>query len=396
MDYKKYLSERAYKLKPSGIRKFFDLASKMEGVISLGVGEPDFITDWQIRNEAISSIQRGITQYTANAGLLQLRKEVSSFVLNKYNVKYDPENEIIITVGASEGIDLSMRALINYGDEVLIPEPSYVSYSPCVDLAGGVAIPITCTFENEFKVTAEEIERKITDKTKAILIPYPNNPTGSILTKEELEKIAKVIKKHDLIVISDEIYSELTYGDNRHTSIASLEGMRERTILLNGFSKAFAMTGWRIGFLCAPKEITQTIYKIHQYCIMCAPTMSQYAALEALRGGKEDDYQVISSMKEKYDMRRKYLYSFFKEIGMEVFEPKGAFYIFPSTRAQGITGDEFAEKLLEKEKVAVVPGSAFGKSGEYNIRISYAYSMQSLEIATQKIRKFVEREEWKE
>ena len=396
MDYKNYLNTSAYFMKPSGIRKFFDLAAKMEGVISLGVGEPDFKTDWSIRNAAIHSVQKGITQYTANAGLLSLRREISDYLNSRYNVSYLPEKEILVTVGASEGIDLSLRALINPGDEILIPEPSYVSYAPCVVLSGGVPVSVDCKFEEEFKLNPKVLESKITDKTKALILPYPNNPTGSIMTKSELEAVAKVVIKHDLIVVSDEIYSELTYGEERHVSIASLEGMWERTILLNGFSKSFAMTGWRVGYVCAPTEILKTILKIHQYCIMCAPTMSQYAALEALKAGKEDDYSVVSSMLNEYDMRRKYLYTFFNEIGMDVFEPKGAFYIFPSTKSLGLTGEQFAEKLLEKQKVAVVPGSAFGKSGEYNVRISYAYSMQSLIVACEKIREFIIKEQWKE
>lgn len=395
MDYSKYISKNAAELKPSGIRKFFDLAAKMEGVISLGVGEPDFVTDFGIRQAAIYSLQKGRTQYTANAGLIELRREISKYLENRYALRYAPDSEIIVTVGASEGIDLALRAIINVGDEVLIPDPSYVSYAPCVKLSSGVPVPVECRFDEEFVLTAKAIEEKITERTKAIIVPYPNNPTGSVMTKPQLEEIAKVIKKHDLIVITDEIYSELTFNGT-HTSIASIEGMRERTIYINGFSKAFAMTGWRVGYICAPKELISPIYKIHQYCIMCAPSMSQYAALEALKEGRSDGYQVIKYMLEQYDLRRKYLYAFFKEIGMDVFEPKGAFYIFPSTQSFGISGDEFAEKLLEKQKVAVVPGSAFGESGRNNVRISYAYSMNSLENACGKIRAFVEGKQWKE
>ncbi len=395
MDYTKYISKNASVLQPSGIRKFFDLAAKMDGVISLGVGEPDFVTDFGIRQAAIYSLQKGRTQYTANAGLFELRREISSYLFDRYALSYAPENEIIVTVGASEGIDLAMRAIINVGDEVLIPDPSYVSYAPCVNLAGGVPVAVKCEFDEEFVLTAFAMESKITDKTKAVIVPYPNNPTGSVMTKSQLEEIANVVKKHDLIVITDEIYSELTFS-GEHVSIASLPDMRERTIYINGFSKAFAMTGWRVGYICAPKELLSTIYKIHQYCIMCAPSMSQYAALEALKEGRSDGYQVITYMKEQYDIRRKYLYAFFKEIGMDVFEPKGAFYIFPSTKSFGIEGDSFAEKLLEKQKVAVVPGSAFGESGRENVRISYAYSMNSLETACEKIRTFVEEKQWKE
>lgn len=395
MDYSKYISKNASVLQPSGIRKFFDLAAKMDGVISLGVGEPDFVTDFGIRQAAIYSLQKGRTQYTANAGLYELRCEISKYLERRYSLSYAPENEIIVTVGASEGIDLSLRAIINNGDEVLIPDPSYVSYAPCVHLAGGVPISVKCNFDEEFILTEKALEDCITENTKAIIVPYPNNPTGSVMTKAQLESIVKVIKKHDLIVITDEIYSELTFSGS-HVSIASLDGMRERTIYINGFSKAFAMTGWRVGYICAPKELLSTIYKIHQYCIMCAPSMSQYAALEALKEGSADGYQVISYMKEQYDLRRKYLYAFFKEIGLDVFEPKGAFYIFPSTKSLGIDGDFFAEKLLEKQKVAVVPGSAFGASGKQNVRISYAYSMNSLETACEKIRRFVEEKQWKE
>lgn len=395
MDYSKYISKNASMLKPSGIRKFFDLAAKIDGVISLGVGEPDFVTDWNIRNAAIYSLQKGRTQYTANAGLIELRREIAEYLSSRYNLSYASENEILVTVGASEGIDISLRAVVNAGDEVLIPDPSYVSYAPCVSMAGGVPVPVKCLFDEEFILTPQAIESAVTEKTKAIIVPYPNNPTGSVMTKKQLEEIAKVIKKHDLVVITDEIYSELTFS-GEHTSIVSLDGMRERTIYLNGFSKSFAMTGWRVGYVCAPKELLSAMYKIHQYCIMCAPSMSQYAALEALKEGRSDDYAVIRYMKEQYDLRRKYLYAFFKEIGMDVFEPKGAFYIFPSTKAFGIDGDYFAEKLLEKQKVAVVPGSAFGESGKYNVRISYAYSMQSLETACEKIRDFVEGKQWKE
>ncbi len=388
MDYNKFISKKAQQLKPSGIRKFFDIAAKMQDVISLGVGEPDFCTPWNIRNAGISSIQKGITQYSANLGMLELRKEISYYLDSKYNIKYDAEKEVLVTVGASEGIDLCMRALLDEGDEILVPEPSYVAYSPCITISGGVAVGVKCTFENKFKVQAKDVLNAITDKTKAIILPYPNNPTGGILEREELKEIAKVIIEKDLLCISDEIYSELTYGLH-HTSIAEIDGMRERTVVLNGFSKSFAMTGWRVGYICGARELIVPMYKIHQYGIMCVPTPSQYAAIEALKQGRIDGYESVEDMKVQYNIRRTFLYEFFKEIGMDVFEPQGAFYIFPSTKCLNMTGEEFAERLLEREKVAVVPGSAFGESGKYNIRVSYCYSMTALKNATTKIARFV-------
>ncbi|MEG2002130.1 MAG: aminotransferase class I/II-fold pyridoxal phosphate-dependent enzyme, partial [Clostridia bacterium] len=338
---------------------------------------------------AIDSIQKGYTQYTSNQGLPKLRELISRYLSERCDVEYSPSNEIVVTVGASEGIDLAMRALLNVGDEVLIPEPSYVAYAPTVGLAGGVCVPLPCLVENDFKVTAEEIEKAITKKTKIIILPYPNNPTGAILEKDDLEKIAKVIIKNDLICVSDEIYSELTYGQ-KHVSISSVDGMWERTVLINGFSKAFAMTGWRLGYVCAPKELIVPILKIHQYCIMCAPTASQYAGVAALEQGFSDNFSVVEDMRAQYDLRRKFLLNFFKEVGMKTFEPRGAFYVFPSTNNFNMTGDEFANGLLESQKVAVVPGSAFGRSGELHVRISYAYSMKSLEKATERIEKYIE------
>lgn len=388
MDYKKYVNKRADKIKPSGIRKFFDIASKVEGAISLGVGEPDFITPWDIRKEAINSIQKGETQYTSNWGLLELRKLVSKYLESRCETSYSYDDEILVTVGASEAIDLSLRAYLNDGDEVLLPDPSYVAYASCITLSGGVPIPIPCVMEKQFQITAEEVEKLITPKTKAIIVPYPNNPTGAVMSEQELEKLAKIIIKYDLICISDEIYCELTYGYT-FKSIVSFEGMRERTILLNGFSKAFAMTGWRVGYLACPKEMMKPILKIHQYCIMCASNMSQHAAIAALNQGFKNDFEEVNKMREEYDVRRKFLVSFCKDVGLDIVEPKGAFYVFPSTRPLNMTGEEFANELLQAEKVAVVPGSAFGLSGDDNIRISYAYSMKSLQEATKRIERFI-------
>ena len=368
-------------MKPSGIRKFFDIVSEMPDAISLGVGEPDFDTPWHVVDEGIYSLERGKTYYTSNSGLIELREEICKWYERKYNVSYNPATESIITVGGSEGIDLALRAMLNPGDEVIIPEPSYVSYVPCVSLAGGKPVIIDLKNENKFKLTEEELASHITDKTNVLILSYPNNPTGAIMTKEDLEPIAELAKKHDLYVISDEIYSELTYTEEPHFSIASLPGMQERTIVINGFSKAYAMTGWRLGYALAPKDIAKLMVKIHQFCIMCAPTTSQYAAIEALKNGDKD----IANMRKSYDERRRYLLKRLSDIGMPAFEPQGAFYIFPSIQGFGMSSDEFATKLLESQKLAVVPGNAFGNSGEGFIRISYAYSIDQLREALDRI-----------
>lgn len=379
------LSKRIVEIEPSGIRKFFDIVNEMSDAISLGVGEPDFDTPWHIREEGIYSLEKGRTFYTSNAGLKELKIEISNYLKRRCQITYDYNHEIMVTVGGSEAIDIAMRAMLDPGDEVLIPQPSYVSYLPCATLANGVPVIIELKAENEFRLTAEELEAAITDKTKLLVLPFPNNPTGSIMEKKDLEKIAEVIKKHDLYVLSDEIYSELTYGEKSHVSIASLPGMWERTIVINGFSKAYAMTGWRLGYACGPKVIIEQMLKIHQFAIMCAPTTSQYAAVEALRNGDED----VERMREEYDGRRRFLLHRFKEMGLECFEPYGAFYIFPCIKKFGMTSEEFATKLLEAEKVAVVPGTAFGASGEGFIRISYAYSLENLRIALERIEHFI-------
>jgi len=377
----KSVNKTVLDMKPSGIRKFFDIVSEMPDAISLGVGEPDFDTPWHVVDEGIYSLERGKTYYTSNSGLMELRQEICSWYERKYNVSYNAATEAIITVGGSEGIDLALRAMLNPGDEVIIPEPSYVSYVPCVSLAGGKPVTIDLKNENKFKLTEEELASHITDKTKVLILSYPNNPTGAIMTKEDLEPIAKLAIKHDLYVISDEIYSELTYTEEPHCSIASLPGMIERTIVINGFSKAFAMTGWRLGYALAPSSIAKLMVKIHQFCIMCAPTTSQYAAIEALRNGDKD----IENMRKSYDERRRYLIKRLSDIGMPAFEPEGAFYIFPSIERFGMTSDEFATRLLESQKLAVVPGNAFGQSGEGFVRISYAYSIDQLREALDRI-----------
>ena len=388
MNYDKIINKTVASIKPSGIRKFFDIVAEMPDAISLGVGEPDFVTPWEIRDAAIKSIQKGYTAYTSNRGLLSLREEIHQYLKSMFALSYDPVSEILVTIGASEAIDLSLRTVVEYGDEVLVPEPSYVSYMPNIALVGGVAVGVKTDMQHDFKLTKEAIESCITEKTKAIIIPYPNNPTGAIMTKKELEEILPVIKKHNLIVISDEIYAELTYG-GKHTSIASLSGMRERTLVISGFSKAFAMTGWRVGYLAAPKEILSAMVKIHQYTIMCASTMSQHAAVAALSTGRQDDYASVREMCEKYDMRRRFLVSAFNEMGLSCFEPKGAFYAFPCVESTGLSGDEFAEKLLKTKKVAVVPGSAFGENTKNFVRCSYATSMNQLVEAAQRIKEFV-------
>lgn len=388
MDYDKYLNPAVAALPPSGIRRFFELASSIRDCISLGVGEPDFVTPWEIRDAAIKSVQAGKTQYTSNAGLLSLREEIAGYLSSRFNAVYEPGSEIIVTIGASEAIDLALRTLVCPGDEVLIPSPSYVSYAPNAAITGGVAVPVETSAENGFVLTPELLEKAITPRSKALILPYPNNPTGAIMTRAQLEKIADVVEKRDLFVISDEIYAELTYGQ-KHASFAAIPGMKKRTILINGFSKAFAMTGWRLGYFCAPEAVVKAAYKIHQYTIMCAPTASQVAGEVALRSGREDEYRAVTEMRESYDVRRRYLVAKFNEIGLSTFEPKGAFYVFPSVKSTGLTGDEFAERLLKKQRVAVVPGSAFGNSGKYFVRCSYATSLADLKTATQRIKAFL-------
>ena len=380
------LSKKIVDIQPSGIRKFFDLVSSIPDAISLGVGEPDFDTPWRIREEGIYSLERGRTFYTSNAGLKELKEEIGKYLQRKINISYNPNSEIIVTVGGSEGIDIALRAMLDPGDEVLIPQPCYVSYLPCTVLADGVPVTIPLKEENEFRLTAEELESAITPKTKILVLPFPNNPTGAIMTKEDLEPSAELVKKYDLYVLSDEIYSELTYK-TEHVSIASLPGMRERTLVINGFSKGFAMTGWRLGYICGPEIITEQMLKIHQFAIMCAPTNSQYAAIEGLRNCEDE----VSQMRTSYNQRRRYLLSEFKKIGLKCFEPFGAFYVFPCIKEFGMTSEEFAERFLEEEKVAVVPGTAFGECGEGFVRISYAYSLEDLKEAVGRFERFIEK-----
>ena len=380
------LSEKVTALKPSGIRKFFDIVSEMPDAISLGVGEPDFATPWHIREEGIYSLEKSRTFYTSNAGLKDLKREICRYLERRCQVSYHYEDEIIVTVGGSEAIDLALRVLLNPGEEVLLPQPSYVSYEPCTILADGVPVIIELKEENQFRLTAQEVEEAITPKTKVLILPFPNNPTGAIMDRKSLEAVAEVVKKHDLFVITDEIYSELTYGEEEHVTIASLPGMRERTILINGFSKAYAMTGWRLGYAAAPGEIMEQMVKIHQFAIMCAPTTSQYAAIEAMKNGDED----VGRMREAYDQRRRFLLHELEAMNLQCFEPLGAFYVFPNISRFGMTSEEFATRLLKEEKVAVVPGSAFGDSGEGFIRISYAYSLESLKKALARVRNFIE------
>ncbi len=382
-----FLSDKAKNIKPSGIRKFFDIVSERKDVISLGVGEPDFITPWDIREAGIQTIKRGYTQYTSNKGLIGLRQEIVGYLKSNYNVDYSVD-DTMITVGASEAIDLVLRATINPGDEVLVPDPSYVSYKPCVELNGGIAVSVPCDGANGFKLTKENLEKVITEKSKVLIFPYPNNPTGGIMEEEFIKEIVPFIIEHDLLVVSDEIYAELTYG-REHFSIASVIELKDRVALISGFSKAFAMTGWRVGYVCAPKPILDTMLKIHQYSIICAPIFSQYAALEGLKKGKLNAYKDIKEMREEYDRRRKFMHRTFCEMGLSCFEPKGSFYIFPSVKETGLTGEEFATKLLEQEKVAVVPGDAFGEFGKHYVRCSYAYSMKNLVEATERIARFV-------
>lgn len=380
------LADKVVEIKPSGIRKFFDIVTEMKDAISLGVGEPDFDTPWHIRDEGIYSLEKGRTFYTSNSGLKELKEEICHYTKRKQGVTYDPNHEVLVTVGGSEAIDIGLRAMLNPGDEVLIPQPSYVSYEPCAVLAGGVPVIIELKGENEFRLTAQELEDAITDKTKVLILPFPNNPTGAIMERKDLEAIAEVIRRHDIFVMSDEIYAELTYKE-KHVSIVEIEGMQERTILINGFSKAFAMTGWRLGYACGPREIVEQMTKIHQFAIMCAPTTSQYAAVEALRNGDDD----VREMRMAYNQRRRYLLNAFREMGLECFEPFGAFYVFPCIKEFGMTSDEFASRFLAEEKVAVVPGTAFGNCGEGYLRISYAYSLDNLKVAIGKLAAFVER-----
>ncbi len=378
------LSKTIVKIQPSGIRKFFDIVGTMEDAISLGVGEPDFDTPWRIRDEGIYSLEQGRTFYTSNTGLIQLREEISRYVARKYDVDYDPKSEIMVTIGGSEAIDDALRAMLDPGDEVIIPQPSYVSYEPCTVLAGGKPVFLPLQEKNEFRLTAEELENAITEKTKVLILPYPNNPTGAVMRRSDLEAVADVVRKHDIFVLTDEIYSELCYLDD-YCTIASLPGMKERTVYINGFSKAFAMTGWRLGYACAPAAILKQMLKIHQFAIMCAPTTSQYAAIVALKSCDAE----VAEMKEEYNERRRYLVHRFKEMGIQCFEPFGAFYIFPSIKEFGLTSDEFATKLLQEKRVAVVPGTAFGASGEGFVRISYAYSLEKLKEALSRIEEFI-------
>ena len=389
MNYDEKISRKLKMIKPSGIRKFFDLVLEEKDAVSLGVGEPDFITPWSIRNAAIKSIQKGYTQYTSNSGMLELREKIAEYLNARFGLSYNPKSEIVVTVGASEAIDLALRSIIDDGDEVIVPEPSYVSYSPCVIMSGGIPVPAECRAEEGFRLSPEALEKKITEKTKALILPYPNNPTGAIMDKESLEKIAEVIKKHDLLVISDEIYAELTYL-GKHVSIASIEGTRERCIVINGFSKAFAMTCWRLGYFAAPEPLACAMLKLHQYVIMCAPTNAQHAALQALTEGLSDGFAAVEEMKEEYDRRRRFIVDAFNRMGLECYPPYGAFYVFPKVSSTGLDGESFAEKLLKAKKVAVVPGISFGECGRDFIRCSYAYSMKVLMYAVEKIGEFVE------
>lgn len=381
------LSDKITTIKPSGIRKFFDLVSEMKDAISLGVGEPDFDTPWRIREEGIYTLEKGKTYYTSNSGLIDLRIEISRYLERRFGLNYDAEKEIIVTVGGSEGIDLAFRAMLNPGDEVIIPEPCYVSYVPCVTLADGVPVTVNLKEENDFKLTKEQLLSAITPRTKILVLAFPNNPTGAVMTKEELEEIAQVVKEKDIFVVSDEIYAELSYGNTRHCSIASIDGMKERTIVINGFSKAHAMTGWRLGYACGPEVIIKQMLKIHQFAIMCAPTNSQYAAVEALR--ECDD--AVEEMRNEYDRRRRFMLSKLRGMGLKVFEPYGAFYIFPNIAEFGLTSDEFATRFLTEEKVAVVPGTAFGDCGEGFLRMSYASSLSNLKTAMERLEKFIDR-----
>ena len=381
-----FLSEKVTALEPSGIRKFFDIVSEMPEAISLGVGEPDFDTPWRVREAGITSLEKGKTFYTSNAGLKELRYEISQYLERKYQLVYHPDHEILVTVGGSEGIDAAMRSILNPGDEVIVAQPCFVSYLPCIIMAGGTPVVVNLKEEDKFKLKKEQLEEKLTEKTKAVFISYPNNPTGAVMTKEDLEPIAEFAEEHDLMVISDEIYSELTYG-RKHVSIGSLPGMKDRTLVINGFSKAFAMTGWRLGYVAGPRAIMEQMTKVHQFCIMAAPTTSQYAAIEALRSCDDE----VEEMRTAYNQRRRYLVHAFKEMGLECFEPEGAFYIFPSIKKFGMSSEEFATRLLNEEKIAIVPGSAFGECGEGYLRVSYAYSIEELKEALGRLKRFISR-----
>ena len=385
MDYTKYLSDKLQTLQPSGIRRFFDILNDMKDAISLSVGEPDFQTPWHIRDAGIYSLEKGFTKYSPNAGLSELRREAAAYLERRFNLSYDPMSELLITVGGSEAIDLAIRALVNPGDEVLIPEPSFVCYSPITVMAGGTPVSIPLNEENEFRLSPQQLETALTPRSKILVLPFPSNPTGGIMERADLEALVPLIEKHDLLVVSDEIYAELTYGGLHHVSIANLPGMRERSVVVNGLSKSYSMTGWRLGYVVGPQPIIQQMTKLHQYCIMCAPTTSQYAAVEALRRGDED----IENMKEEYDSRRRYLVSALREQGLECFDPKGAFYAFPCIKSTGLTSEKFCERFLLEQKVACVPGSAFGASGEGFIRVCYAASMQNMEIAMERLGVFL-------
>lgn len=386
INYDDLLNSSIKKVKPSGIRKFFSIAEEMDNVISLGVGEPDFLTPWHIRNTAIDYLDKGATRYTANAGMIQLREEISAFYNRKYNTDYDPKSEVLVTVGGSEGIDMAIRTLINPGDEVLLVEPSFVCYRPIAETCGAKVISIATKPENNFKLTEAEIENALTPNTKLLILPYPNNPTGAILRRNELETISKAIIRHNLFVISDEIYSELTYSDEGHCSIASIEGMKERTVVINGFSKTYSMTGWRLGYALGPAEVISQMTKLHQFAIMSAPTNSQYAAIDALKNGDGD----IEKMKSDYDMRRRYTVNIFNEMGLKCFEPEGAFYVFPCIKSTGLSSSDFCEKLIYAKRIAVVPGNAFGDCGEGFIRVSYCYSIENIRKAAERIKEFLE------
>lgn len=389
MNYDRFLNPDIAAVPPSGIRRFFDLAATMKDAISLGVGEPDFVTPYYIRNAAINSIVDGQTQYTPNRGMLPLREEICRYLEERFGLKYDPVTDVVVTVGASESIDIALRAIVAPGDEVLVPEPSYVSYSPSVIFAGGKPVGVETLEKDEFRLTAEAVRRAITPKTKALILPYPNNPTGGIMGREDLEELAKVVREHEILVISDEIYAELTYGENQHVSFATLPGMWDYTLTINGFSKAFAMTGWRVGYVCGPKDLIEIINKIHQYAIMCAPRQGQVAALAALRDGRERGYEEVIRMRESYDRRRRLMVNGFRSMGLDCFEPLGAFYVFPSIKRTGLTSEEFCEQLLASKRVAAVPGTAFGPCGEGNIRCSYATAIDKLNQALDKMGDFL-------
>ena len=386
LDYSKFLNKKVVNVKPSGIRKFFSIAEEMDDVISLGVGEPDFLTPWHIRRTAIDYLDKGATRYTANAGLLALREEIFNYYSRKFKIDYNPKEEVLVTVGGSEGIDMAIRTLISNEDEALVIEPSFVCYKPIVETSGGIPVPLITKEENSFKLDAETLKNAITDKTKLLILPYPNNPTGAVMRKGELEEIAAIVIKHNLFVISDEIYSELTYGSEEHCSIASIDGMQERTIVINGFSKTYSMTGWRLGYALGPEPVISQMTKLHQFAIMSAPTNSQYAAIEALKYGDKD----IAKMREDYDMRRRFTVNAFREIGLDCFEPEGAFYVFPCIKSTGLSSNEFCERLIMEKHVAVIPGTAFGDCGEGFIRVSYCYSIDNIRKAIDKIGEFVE------